>query len=162
MSAMDLHQELAGIVETLERGQVPYALCGGLAVAFHGYARFTKDIDLLVLSEHVETVKRLVVGQGFVLEAEPMTFGAGGPAERVVHRISKVVGGELLTLDLLVLPASLADIWRDREVFQWEGRRITVVSAAGLARMKRVAGRRQDLLDLEQLGYPSSGGDDDG
>ena len=34
-------------VRALERAKVPYALCGGLAVALHGFPRATKDIDLL-------------------------------------------------------------------------------------------------------------------
>ena len=51
------------------------------------------------------------------------------------------------------LYAELQVVWADREVFEWEGRPITVVSAGGLATMKRMAGRTQDLLDLEKLGY---------
>ena len=45
---MNLKDELFLIVETLERGGVEYALCGGMAVAVHGYVRATKDIDLLI------------------------------------------------------------------------------------------------------------------
>ena len=34
---------------------------------------------------------------------------------------------------------------------EWEGRRVPVVSVGGLIRMKRVAGRPQDLVDIENL-----------
>jgi hypothetical protein len=33
---MELHEELAGILKLLERHQVDYALCGGLAVRLQG------------------------------------------------------------------------------------------------------------------------------
>lgn len=159
---MDLQSELAGIVDALAGGQVPYALCGGLAVALHGYPRFTKDIDLLVPAEHVDRIKALVAPLGFSLEAEPMTFGIGTTSERIVHRLSKIRDGEVLTLDLLLLSPVLSDVWTERQAFEWEGRRLSVVSAAGLARMKRLAGRRQDLLDLEQLGFLPPGDDPGG
>jgi hypothetical protein len=38
------------------------------------------------------------------------------------------------------------------KAFEWQGGTISVVSLAGLAKMKRLAGRKQDLADLEQLG----------
>ena len=45
---MDLKQELLGVVATLNRADVPYALCGGMAVVLHGHPRLTRDIDLLI------------------------------------------------------------------------------------------------------------------
>ena len=43
---MDIQQELRAVIAALNSASIEYALCGGLAVAFHGYARFTKDIDM--------------------------------------------------------------------------------------------------------------------
>ncbi len=34
---MNLQQELMSIVGVLEIAEIPYAVCGGLAVALHGY-----------------------------------------------------------------------------------------------------------------------------
>ena len=81
-----------------------------------------------------------------------MPFGIGGPHERVVHRISKVEGRDVLTLDLLIVSAVLDEVWKTREAFEWRGRNVTVVSTEGLRKMKRLAGRSQDLADLESLG----------
>ena len=50
---LDLAAELAAIVAALDEAGIPYALCGGLAVAVHGHARATQYIDLLVLPEDV-------------------------------------------------------------------------------------------------------------
>ncbi len=158
---MDLREELSRLVELFEREGVDYALCGGLAVAFHGYPRFTKDIDLLVQRGDVERITELVRRLDFTVSTGPMPFGVGTDHPREVHRISKLGDDEVLSLDLVVVTAALEPAWKDREVFAWEGRRITVVSAVGLARMKRLAGRDQDLLDLKMLGFESGDAQDD-
>ena len=43
---LDLLEELKNVLARLEQDGVPYALCGGLAMAVHGYPRATVDIDL--------------------------------------------------------------------------------------------------------------------
>ena len=53
---MDLIAELSAVIHKLHEKQIPYALCGGLAVALHGYVRTTQDIDLLILPEHWDAV----------------------------------------------------------------------------------------------------------
>ena len=49
------------------------------------------------------------------------------------------------------LARRLQDVWDDREAYDVEGVPIEVVSRDGLLRMKRIAGRRQDLSDIEHL-----------
>jgi hypothetical protein len=88
---------------------------------------------------------------GFDIPAAPMTFGRGTAQPRTVHRISKLDEGELLTLDLIVVSGALEEVWRDRVLVEWEGRRVPVVSRAGLLTMKRMAGRPKDLLDIAAL-----------
>jgi hypothetical protein len=100
------------------------------------------------LRELIATTAR---GLGFTLDAGLLPFGVKGPHAREIRRLSKVVGKEILPLDLLVLPSFLEDVWLSRENFEWEGRRLKVVSAEGLATMKRIAGRAQDKADLERL-----------
>lgn len=41
---VNLVDELRGLLESLNGAGVEYAVCGGIAVAIHGYPRFTKDI----------------------------------------------------------------------------------------------------------------------
>ena len=42
---MDLYDDLSLVVRVFEEDGLDYAICGGIAVAFHGYERFAKDID---------------------------------------------------------------------------------------------------------------------
>lgn len=152
---MDFYEELSGLIAALAEAGVDYAVCGGVALAIHGHPRFTKDIDLVVREDDLERIRRVAASVGFSLPALPMTFDAGSSKERRVHRLSKVDGEELLTLDLLVLRGSdFEGVWQDREEFAWRGRPVRAVSRRGLITMKRAAGRPQDLVDIELLERP--------
>jgi hypothetical protein len=45
---MNVFYEFHKIVKELQNRKIKYAVIGGVAMAFHAYARFTKDIDILV------------------------------------------------------------------------------------------------------------------
>ena len=143
---MDLYDELRELVTVLEQQQVEYAICGGVALAFHGYPRFTKDIDLLILATDCDRVLAIAERRGFLDPAGRIPFENGD-----AYRTSKIVGSDILTLDLLLVNAALEDVWNDREVYGWKGLDVQVVSAQGLVKMKRMAGRDQDLLDVNKL-----------
>jgi hypothetical protein len=132
--ALDLIAELESLVDALDSEGVEYALCGGLALGLHGHPRATMDIDLLVRPEQLGDAIRVARGNGFDVPARKMVFG---------QRIG--------TLDLLVVNAELESVWHSRMAFDVGGHRMIVVSRDGLATMKRIAGRPQDLVDLAKL-----------
>ncbi len=148
---MNLYEELVELVNALEDSGLDYALCGGVALAFHGHPRFTKDIDLLVREEDLEKARNVAAKCGFTVEGGRVPFRLGRPEEQIIHRVSKVSGSETLTLDFMLVSPSLEKVWNGRGVFEWKGRQIRTVSRDGLVRMKRLAGRKQDLADIEQL-----------
>lgn len=154
---MDLIAELANVSRALERAGVPYAVCGGIAVTIHGHVRATKDIDLLIRPEDRDRALEIVSALGFDRQALPMTFGAGTATERHVQRVTKLEAGESLTVDFLMVGPLYEGAWSARESYAWEGATLTVVSLDGLLAMKRIAGRAQDLADIERL----TGGPDD-
>jgi predicted nucleotidyltransferase len=148
---MDLKQELLNAVGALNRAGVPYALCGGMAVVLHGYPRLTRDIDLLIRPQELEAAKAALATAGFSISGGLIPFDTGGPHERKVFRLSKRIGEDLLTIDLLLLPPFLRDIWEDCETYKLDGVPVTVVDRSGLIAMKKIAGRHQDLSDIENL-----------
>lgn len=157
--SLDLIEEFDRVTLELEAATVDYALCGGLALAAHGHVRTTKDIDLLIRAEDVERALTVSRGVGFDVPARKITFGLRTGTPRDVHRVSKLEPdtGRLLTLDLLVVSSDLEHVWAGRTVVPWRNRTIVVVSRDGLATMKRLAGRPQDLADL----YVLEGGNPD-
>lgn len=148
---MDLKQELFGIVGALSRADVPYALCGGMAVVLHGYPRLTRDIDLLIRSKDLEAARDVLGSAGFTIPGGLIPFDTGRPRQRSVFRVSKAIGKDVLTVDLLLLPDFLWEVWQSRETYELDGALVTVVSVDGLITMKKIAGRHQDLGDVEQL-----------
>jgi len=56
-----------------------------------------------------------------------------------------------LTADLLLLPDFLKKAWESRETYELDKAPVTVVDRGGLIAMKRIAGRPQDLSDIEHL-----------
>lgn len=149
---MDLVDAMFQVTDAFARAQVPYALCGGLAVTVHGATRSTRDIDLLVLAEDVERVVALLRPLGWRFRAIPMTFDAGTSRARTVHRVSRIDDGVVNTLVLLEVGDAFRPAFDGREAHDLDGRAVVVVSREGLGALKRMAGRPQDLADLGKLG----------
>jgi hypothetical protein len=144
---MTLHDELMSVAGGLDAAGVPYALVGGLAVAVWGAPRATKDIDLLVQPSDLERAKAAVRLCGFTLPVEPMEFSDG----MVVHRMSKVHDGALMTVDLLLVNEALRRHFEAREARLVEHGRLWVIGREGLIAMKISAGRPQDQADVVKL-----------
>lgn len=149
---MDLYEEFTALIDILGESGINYALCGGLAVAFFGYARFTKDIDLLIAAEDVSRVRKALEPRGFVFYSGAIPFDPGSPKSRTIHRLSKIEGSDVLPIDLIIATPLFDQVWRQRQIVDWNGRRVQIVSREGLRFMKQLANRDQDRLDLAQLG----------
>jgi hypothetical protein len=148
---MNLVDELHAITGVLRSAGIRHAVCGGLAVTLHGATRMTKDIDLLVDRTDVAQTLELLRPLGYVFAALPLTFEAGTARERHVQRVSKIEDGEHLCVDLLVADAVFAGLLDDTLEVRTPSGTLTVISRAGLIRMKQLAGRPQDVADLASL-----------
>jgi hypothetical protein len=148
---MNLVDELHAIAAALTSAGIQYAVCGGVAVTVHGATRSTRDIDIVIAPQDVSLALDAVRPLGYAFAAVPMTFDAGTERERHVQRVSKVDGQQHLLLDLLLAEASLAGTLDDRLQVSLPEGPLSVVSRPTLIRMKRLAGRAQDLADIEKL-----------
>lgn len=148
---MKLRTELLGITQCLNQAGIDYALCGGLAVAAHGYPRLTKDIDVLIQPRDVESSHVALSAINYDLCSGLIPFDIGTERERRIYRISKAEGQELVTLDLVLVTPILEDVWKERESVEVDAKAIKIVTKAGLIKMKKIAGRLQDLADIEAL-----------
>jgi len=147
---LDLFDELRSLVADLAERQVDYALCGGLAMAVYGTPRATVDIDLLVPEDSLEAVVQVARQQGYTIGAAPMVFADGAVRIRRLSQID-AESGDVLTLDLLLVTAQLAEVWQSRRQVEWEDGTLWVVSRQGLTTLKRLRGSDQDLADIERL-----------
>jgi hypothetical protein len=61
-----VHKTLAKVTHRLTELGIPYAVVGGMAMFYHGYRRFTEDVDILVTPEGLKEVHRQLEGLGYV------------------------------------------------------------------------------------------------
>ncbi len=144
-----LLDELSNIISALNENEIEYAVCGGLSMAIHGFVRATVDIDILIRPEYLEKAYEIAETNGFDIRGLDVSF-----KERAVEirRVSKIDdSGEVLSLDFLLVTPQTEDVWQTREEIDFLGNKLSVVSREGLIKMKRLAGRPQDLADIERL-----------
>jgi hypothetical protein len=157
------------LVRALDEAGVRYLVAGGLAVNAHGYLRFTKDIDL-------------------VLQLDPQNILAAFAAlEKIGYRpLVPVTAAEFADPDRRAgwvrdKGMTVLNFWSDRHretpvdvfvtepfPFEEEYSRALVkplgsipvrfVSIPSLIRMKEIAGRPQDKIDIEYLRKVADGG----
>lgn len=156
-------QSVESIVTALNAAKVRFLVVGGLAVAAHGYLRFTADVDL-VLDPDPGTLKRAIEALatlGYRPRA-PVAFEEfADPARRRAWQEEKGMtvfslqspSHSLTELDLFLEPPfdferAYADAIRQGV---GAGEVATFVSRSDLIAMKRAAGRPQDRIDVDEL-----------
>lgn len=90
---MTLNQDFQEFIASLNANEVRYLVVGGYAVAFHGYLRSTKDIDvwLALTTENAERVVKAIEQFGLAsFGLQPSDFAApdqiiqlGSPPRRI-------------------------------------------------------------------------------
>jgi hypothetical protein len=61
-----VHRTLQKIVRKLDDLGVPYAVAGAMALFFHGFRRFTEDVDILVTREGLQKIHAALEGRGYL------------------------------------------------------------------------------------------------
>ena len=147
---MDLLDQMKQLIGALDAAGVPYALCGGLAMAVHRFPRATMDIDLLIEESSLERAKVIAGELGYTVDVGLMQF-AGGRVK--LYRVTSIdsESAEVLPLDLLLVTSEMRAVWETRDTVVWEGKQLHVVSREGLIRMKRLRGSGQYQDDIKRL-----------
>jgi len=148
VGTMTLNKDFREFVELLNKNDVAYLIVGGYAVAFHGYPRYTKDIDIWVRSDP-ENAQRLLRA------LNQFGFGSLGLKEADFIQPEQVIqlGYPPNRIDLLTsLPGvDFNAAFAESEEFTIESIRVRFIGLEALRQCKRAAGRTQDLADLENL-----------
>lgn len=61
-----VHKTLVKIAQRLDELGISYAIAGGMALFFHGYRRFTEDVDILVTREGLQDIHARLEGLGYL------------------------------------------------------------------------------------------------
>lgn len=144
--------DLDGVVADANAVGLPYVVIGGFSVIAHGYVRATKDSDLLVPDDPGanEAILRFLerVEATRLHDGEPLSLDEVKIADhlrvRTRHGIVDLLRGGLPPLDFETVAARAIELDRD-------GQPAPFASLRTLVGFKRLAGRGQDRLDLENL-----------
>jgi hypothetical protein len=149
---MNLTDEFTALIVGFQTAKIDFAVCGGWAMALHGFPRLTRDIDFLVQTDDLTRILGVAWNCGYDKEIEPFSLGPGDPPTEI-RRLNKFQGEDHVMVDFVLVNPRLQDVWTEKSPYVWQDLTVPVVSAAGLAKMKRLAGRAQDLVDIETLGF---------
>lgn len=142
-AAWEIHSFLTGI-------EIPYAIIGGLAVQWWGEPRLTKDVDLTVVAP-LDDPDRFIrqVADAFA----PRIVNVVAFARR--NRVILVQASNGCPLDISMgLPGYEEEVMQRAVEFALEpGKRVRICSAEDLIIHKAIAGRPQDVRDIEGIVY---------
>lgn len=66
MEKGSVYKAMRRLARRLDEENISYAVIGGMALAVHGYARLTLDVDILLTPEGLEAIHKRLVGRGYV------------------------------------------------------------------------------------------------
>ena len=150
------------VFRELQIGKVRYAVAGGVALVLHGVVRFTADLDLIVdlerenLGRFIAIIKELGYQPRNPVKADELLV----PESRAQWKREKNM--EVFSFLNQAQPMALIDVFieekipfediiQDMLVVTAKDVMIPVVSLAHLKKLKKAAGRPQDLADIEAL-----------
>lgn len=145
---MKLADDLREFVALLNSAGVEYLIVLGHAVGYHGYPRYTGDVDIFI---------RRSPGNAARVASVLGSFGFGGlGADAETFQKSDVVvqmGRPPNRIDILTTISGVQfdDAWQTREQALVDGVPAPMIGRDALIANKRASGRQKDLADLHEL-----------
>ena len=143
-----LSKDFKEFIELLNEHSVKYLVVGGYAVAFHGYPRYTKDIDIWIeLSlENADKILKALNEFGFgSLDLTPDDFLESDQIIQLGYPPNRI---DILTT---LKDLKFEDCYNARVEVEILGLHIHFIDIENLKKNKRATGRPQDLADAENL-----------
>jgi hypothetical protein len=150
MTSEGLNEDFLDMLDALRDAEVEFLVVGAHAMAAHGVARATGDIDLFVRAnrENADRIIRALQAFGAPLkqhgvsaddfEAPDVVYQIGLPPRRI----------DLLTS---ISGVSFDEAWASRTEHRVHGRSVAFLGRAMLVQNKRATGREKDLVDVHLL-----------
>lgn len=143
-----LSKDFKEFIALLNAHNVRYLVVGGYAVAFHGYPRYTKDLDVWIelSTENAASLLRAL---------EEFGFGSVGLKSEDFLESNQVIqlGYPPNRIDIVtaLTDVKFDDCYAARIEVDIQGLKINLIDLEHLKQNKRATGRPQDLADAENL-----------
>jgi hypothetical protein len=145
---MTTQPDFEELLRLLEEHNVEYMIVGGYAVAFHGYPRFTKDIDIFFRNSegNVPRIRAALIAFGFPAEELPAShFSESGSI--IQFGVSPVRVDVINEIDGVSFDEAFAG--RVRSTYGKVS--VSFIGLDQLIKNKRSSGRPQDEVDAKWL-----------
>ncbi|HSO37643.1 MAG TPA: hypothetical protein VLT33_34190 [Labilithrix sp.] len=145
---IELNRDWTEFLCALIARRVRFVLVGGHAVAGHGEARLTEDLDVFAdrTLANARRLREALIDFG---------FGAAVPEAKELARPDRVImlGQKPWRIDILtgIDGVSFDEAWATRVEAEFVAKPLYVIGRDMLLRNKRAAGRDKDLLDVSML-----------
>jgi hypothetical protein len=145
---MNTQPDFEDFLRLLEVHRVEYMIVGGYAVAFHGFPRFTKDIDVFYSDSADNLIRLQAALVAFGLQPASVPLEILGKPEAVL-----AIGIEPVRIDLLNRIAGVNYAAARENVVRgrYGSVEVTFIGKQDLLLNKRATGRQRDLGDVEEL-----------
>lgn len=145
---IDLDPNFREFIQLLNAHDVQYLVVGGFAVAFHGYPRNTKDIDIWVWLDATNAGKVIEALDEFGFKSVGLKVTDFLVEDQIIQ-----LGYPPARIDLLTtLPGvGFEDCFQSRVEAEIDDTLVNFIDLENLKRTKQASGRPQDLADLAYL-----------
>ncbi len=145
---MGISQDFKEFLQSLNENEVKYLVIGGYAVAFHGYPRYTKDIDIWICPDQENIAHLLQAMQDFGFASLELKAEDFSDPDQIIQ-----LGYAPNRIDLLthLEGVDFATCYKAKIKVDIAGVKIDVIDLENLKKNKKATGRLQDLADLENL-----------
>lgn len=156
------HLYYEDVFRKLQDKKVRYLLIGGIAVNLWGIERATGDIDIAIAMDSdnilklVEAVKEL----GFTPKVPVKPEEFADPVKRKEWQEEKNMKvfsfqhpeNPYVLIDIMINnPFNFEEMFSRRAIMDSKGTKLSVVAVNDLIKLKEVAGREQDICDIDAL-----------
>ena len=145
---MVISKDFKEFIKLLNEHKVEYLIVGGYAVAFHGYPRYTKDLDVWIWLEMKNATKLLTALKDFGFEKLGLTENDFLDPNIVVQ-----LGYPPNRIDIItdLSGVDFRSCFAQRVKINIDDLEINFIDLENLKRNKKAVGRFQDLADIENL-----------
>lgn len=139
--------------------KIKYLITGGVAVVLYGVLRTTADLDLIVDLEkkNLEKIWETLLELGYMprIPVKKEEFNLENlkkwMKEKNLKAFSFYHKKEPFKVVDLVLELNFEKLYKRKKIFKIDHLKLPVVSLDDLIKLKKKAGRKEDILDIEKL-----------
>ncbi len=143
-----LNRDFKEFIKSLNDKGVHYLVVGGYAVAFHGYPRYTKDLDVWIEVNKINASNIIQALKQFGFASLALSENDFLVPNQVIQ-----LGYPPSRIDLLTSAdgVDFQSCYQSRVSTEIDGETVHFINLENLLKNKRSTGRAQDLADLENL-----------